>query len=236
MDTQVIQIDALRRFTRLWHWSREMNLLDIGKYAANSEELGAFEDIYDINSSFSLSPNTIKVGKSTKTFERSILIILDILGNKLTPAPLAKQIQEWLISCLCDYNDLPRILDILLVSLLHPNTARISVQYFLNNAILASSSQLLSVLPFDLNDDDSEQLNASNYESKVYAISNEGGNVKYHVNAAGGVPSSAPSSSNQQQTFLLTSLADQSSAPANTNTSSNNGSFFSFRTTLSAFL
>ena len=209
-------MDAIRRFTRLWHWSREMNLLDMSKLVNNTEEIGIFEDMYDINSSFSLSSNTI--GKSKKTFERSILIILELLGNKMTPAPIAKQIQEWLLSCICDYNDLSRIIDILLVSLLHPNTARVSIQYYLNNVIWASSANLLSVLPFSQNDDD-EQLNASNYESKVYAISNEGGNVKYHVNNSNTVSTSVP---NQQQTFLLTSLGDQSSLPSSTNSNNSN--------------
>ena len=136
----------------------------------------------------------------------------------MTPAPLAKQIQEWLLSCICDYNDLPRIIDILLVSLLHPNTARVSIQYFLNNVILASSANLLSVLPHTQTDED-DHLNSSSYESKVYAISNEGGNVKYHVNAANLQTNSASSAPSQQQTFLLTSLPDQSSLPS---TASNN--------------
>ena len=93
-----------------------------------------------------------------------------------------------------------------------------------NNVILASSANLLSVLPFSQVEDD-EQSNASNYESKVYAISNEGGNVKYHVNNSNSVSASVP---NQQQTFLLTSLGDQSSLPSSSNSNNSNRIFTLF--------
>ena len=217
------QVDALKRFTRLWHWSREMNLQEKLNNIPNlNDDLNTLEDIYDLNSTFTLSSSPIKIGRINKTFERSLLIVLDMLNNRMTPAPLAKLIQEWLISCICDYNDLPRLLDILLVSLLHPNTARVSVQFFLSN-LIATSSSLLSALPFSMIDDENNEQNELNYESKVYAISNEGGNVKYHVNDAINkqANSGSAASTPNQQLFLLTSL-DQSALPANASASTNN--------------
>lgn len=160
-----------------------------------------------------------------------------MLADKDTPTTLSKLIKEWLISCICEYNDLPRILDILVVSLLHPSTARVSVQLFLNkilaqsaspsNQLISSTSSPNKSIAFYLNDElnsadgSSGQVTESSslirtIESKVYAISNEGGNVKYHVNdpsAASSTSQSANRANSKQagneKTFLLTSI-DQS--------------------------
>lgn len=192
-----LKIDAFKRFTRLWHWSRELN--------SNSDS--RIDDNFLNNDEFSVS--TIKYGKLTKTFERCLLILLDMLGKEETPRSLSKLIQEWIVNCITDYNDLARLVDILLVSLMHPSTARVSIQYFLNN-ILNSTNK------FYLNEEENENCSSSssenslNYESKVYAISNEGGNVKYHVNESMTNKSiNSTHNNSSQQMFMLTSL-DQS--------------------------
>lgn len=151
------QMDSLKRFSRLWHWSREINKLTV-----KDESLDSL-DIF----SFNLA-TTLTLTKSSKTFERSLLIILDILNDKRTPSALVKLIQEWLLTLICEYNDLPRILDILLVSLLHPNSARVSVQYFIHNLVNSAvpSGSLLSKMSY-YNDDCNV---TSDYESKVYTF------------------------------------------------------------------
>jgi hypothetical protein len=167
------QMDSLKRFTRLWHWSREINNLSI-KQDEPLDSLDMF--------SFNLA-TTLTLNKSTKTFERSLLIILDILNDNKAPSAIHKLIQEWLLNLICEYNDLPRILDILLVSLLHPASARVSVQYFIHNLVNSSAQtqSLLSMMPYYA-EHEAANTSLADYESKVYAISSEGGNVKYHVN------------------------------------------------------
>jgi len=166
-------MDSFKRFSRLWHWSREINNLST-KHDDTFDNIDIF--------SFNLA-TTLTLNKSTKTFERSLLIILDILNDNRAPSAMHKLIQEWLLNLICEYNDLPRILDILLVSLLHPASARVSVQYFIHNLVNSSAQTqtLLSMMPF-YSENDSANASLVDYESKVYAISNEGGHVKYHVN------------------------------------------------------
>ena len=196
----------MKRFARLWHWSRELS---------NSTQYKSSEELDDMNECFNFSTHSSLI-KLNKTFERSLLIILDVFSDSSTPAPLIKLIQEWLMSLICDYNDLPRILDILLVSLLHPNTARVSVQHFIAN-LLASSSSTAIATPFF--DEETEHEANDDYESKVYAISNEGGNVKYHVNEAS---KNTTSSSNQQLMLvtMLTSPENSTNSAASTSSAS----------------
>lgn len=150
------QMDSLKRFNRLWHWSREINNLSI-----KDEPLDNL-DIF----SFNLA-TTLTLNKSTKTFERSLLIILDILNDKKAPSAIVKLIQEWLMGLISDYNDLPRILDILLVSLLHPTSARVSIQYFVHN-LLNSSVQNESFLSVTQYANEDSNANIVDYESKVF--------------------------------------------------------------------
>ena len=177
------KIDSFKRFTRLWHWSRELN---------------SSKDLQDIEE---LSVSTIKYGKLTKTFEKFLLILFDHLTKEDTPSSLNKIIQEWLASCIADYNDLGRLLDILLVCLVHPSTARVSIQHFIDNLLNADGAKP------SLIEDNSDN---SSYESKVYAISNEDGNVKYHVNNTENIIKPT----NQQQMFMLTSI-EQSTQSVN---------------------
>ena len=210
-DTLIRQLDSLKRFIRLWHWSREINSIN-----QTNDDL---DDLSDFMNDFINLKTTLTFKRSTKSFERSLLIILDMLNDKSTPSAIIKLIQDWLITLICDYNDLPRLLDILLVSLLQPSTARVSVQHFIANLI--TNSFQTTTLPINSTNDSTEP--EPDYESKVYAISNEGGNVKYHVNEL----TNNKKPTNQQQQFLLTSLnlnQSSSSLPSLTNGSSLNNS------------
>lgn len=141
--------------------------------------------------------------------------------------------KDWLLSAICDYNDLPRILDVLLVSLLHPSTARVSVQQFINKILImmpaasyhgGSPSKQVNFGAHSIYEDGDTSLDNSDnirlYESKVYAISNEGGQVRYHVNGAPmsssvSTPAKTPTTDAQQagqNKMLLMPHADQSSS------------------------
>jgi hypothetical protein len=209
-QTLSAQIDSFKRFTRLWHWSREYNSSMIqnissmngygNQFNIMNQDLGdlgtADCDLLSIDNELQI--NSVKHVKLTKTFERSLLIIIDMLSDeKNTSKTMSKLIHDWLHTCITDYNDLPRIVDILLVSLLHTSTARVSVQNFLGK-ILSNSSHKSKLFNENLNNNsnrNSEDLDDFSYESRVYAISNEGGNVKYHVNN-----NFIPSSSSVEQT------------------------------------
>jgi hypothetical protein len=181
------QIDAFKRFTRLWHWSREYsinsNSSDNHASMSGASTTASNDDCcFGVDDEFPV--NTIKYVRLRRTFERALLILIDMLAdeNERTSKTMSKLIQDWLLNCIHDYNDLPRIIDIMLVSLLHPGTSRVSVQNFLNKVmssslgVAAGSANKAS----DKNEDETDK--DFDYESKVYAISNEGGNVKYHVN------------------------------------------------------
>ena len=143
---ETMQLDTIRRFIHLWHWSKE------------------------------LQNNTTQQQQSrkiVKTFERCVFMLIDLIDK--STSPVNKLIQEWLNKSIND-GDLCRILDILIISLLHPNTTRLSVQFYnkLNESGLEiKNSQQTKKVSSSSSDD---------YESKVYAISNEKGNVVYHVN------------------------------------------------------
>ncbi|KAB7504316.1 Protein dopey-1-like protein [Armadillidium nasatum] len=101
--------------------------------------------------------------------------------------------QNWLSESL-NYGDLNRILDPILLHLLHPYTRRISVQHV--NIEQISSSTKGSTFNLDMVD---EQIN----ESKIYAISSVGGEVMYHISKK----ESSNYTSFKKQTLALTSLS-----------------------------
>lgn len=194
------RIDAFKRFTRLWHWSRELNVSTAGSGSVSSSSEESLDD--------EMPASTIKYVRLTKTFERSLLILIDTMSDMsedgTSSKTLTKLIQDWLTTCIYEYNDLPRIFDIMLVSLLHPTTARVSVHHFLGKVMSASG-----LIGGDgVKDSNGDMNDKDDYESKVYAISNEGGNVKYHV-SKDSPQLQTPGSS--QQMLLLTSI-DQTSA------------------------
>ena len=136
---ETMQLDTIRRFIHLWHWSKE------------------------------LQSNTFHSGhkqarKIVKTFERCVFMLIDLIDK--STSPVNKLIQEWLSKSIND-GDLCRILDILIISLLHPNTTRVSVQFYNQ---LSNNSK-----PSNVKNANSSENNNDSYESKVYAISNEKG-------------------------------------------------------------
>jgi hypothetical protein len=185
------QIDAFKRFTRLWHWSREYTPSSSSTASGNGAVASSLNavtmsnnGIDDYGAEDDELPVSTKYGRLRRTFERALLILIDMLaGESATSKTMSKLIQDWLLTCIYDYNDLPRIMDTMLVSLLHPGTARVSVQHFLGKVMSANSSKAAEGKSSDELAADKEL----DYESKVYAISNEGGNVKYHVNGSSSV-------------------------------------------------
>lgn len=126
----------------------------------------------------------------TNTFDRTVLIIFDLIDKSI--APVNRIIQEWLLRCIYD-SDLDRILNLFLVYLLHPATSRVSIQFINQEKPLEQSLDSSNDTSFD-------------YESKVYAISNEKGNIVYHVNDKQD-KASKPMPQNQQS-ILLASLPE----------------------------
>ncbi|CAM4958947.1 unnamed protein product [Rotaria socialis] len=68
----------------------------------------------------------ITYGHLSKTFERCLLIVLSIL-NESNNRCLRSMVQQWTFDCFIN-GDMYRIFDVILIMLLHPDTARISVQ------------------------------------------------------------------------------------------------------------
>ncbi len=150
VDDELVQLDTIKRFINLWHWSKEIH-----------------NDYYFLNK---LNLNNLYMSK--KTFERSILIILD-LADKCN-ANVNKYIQEWLLKCINDF-DLCCIMDILITCLLHPSTARVSIQFFNSNDAVNRVSASKADSMATNRGSTSSVSDLTDYESKVYAISNEKG-------------------------------------------------------------
>lgn len=116
----------------------------------------------------------------------------------------------------------------LLVSLLHPSTARVSIQHFINKILNSipttshsgGSPSKSANLYSNYDDGDTSLDNSDNirmHESKVYAISNEGGQVRYHVNGSQipssvSTPAKTPTDQQNANKLLLMAHADQSGA------------------------
>ena len=138
---ETMQLDTIRRFIHLWHWSKELQ----NNTTQPSQE----------------------IRKIVKTFERCVFMLIDLIDK--STSPVNKLIQEWLNKSIND-GDLCRILDILIISLLNPNTSRISIQFY---NLLSSNNQSNASRKNRKNSNNSNE--DSQYENKVYAISNEKG-------------------------------------------------------------
>ncbi|XP_013389897.1 LOW QUALITY PROTEIN: protein dopey-1-like [Lingula anatina] len=101
-----------------------------------------------------------------RTFERSLFVLLDSLI--LDSSPTKMLATEWLQHAI-QRGDINRVLEPVLLLLLHPDTARISIQH-------VDIHQPRKVRLSESNDE-------SDHEAKIYAISSEGGNVIYHVSS-----------------------------------------------------
>lgn len=127
-------MEALQRFTKLWHVGRELQL---------------------------------KEPQHRKLFHRCSLKLLDnLLLNE--NSPLKIETQTWLVQSLMR-GDIARLLDPILLMLLDPATARMSILH-------------VSIQHSNANCDFREATSqADDSYSKIYAISSVDGNVIYHV-------------------------------------------------------
>lgn len=117
-----------------------------------------------------------------REFDRPLFFMLDSLSHKLDPHNA--QAVDWLNQCLKN-GDIARILEPLLFILLHPDTARLSVQH------ISVHQSDPSECPGNNNPKDGQRMNESDSaaqameEAKIYAISCTGGNTLYHVSPEG---------------------------------------------------
>ncbi|PVD28894.1 hypothetical protein C0Q70_11489 [Pomacea canaliculata] len=100
-----------------------------------------------------------------RTFDRSMFVLLDSLKEE---GSTAKSLALTWLTQAVQRGDISRILRPILLMLLHPDTARISIQHV--------SVQETKKTPVSEVDSD------SNHEANIYAISSDGGNVTFHVN------------------------------------------------------
>ncbi|GLG96492.1 Uncharacterized protein GBIM_03458 [Gryllus bimaculatus] len=108
--------------------------------------------------------------RTLRTFDRSLLKMLDHL-QRPESCPLRLQAQAWLLHSLVR-GDVARLLDPLLLLLLEPNTARLSVLH----VSIQHSNTVVSGSDARTADGPDERASA-----RIYAISSVDGNVIYHV-------------------------------------------------------
>ncbi|KAL3881558.1 hypothetical protein ACJMK2_027984, partial [Sinanodonta woodiana] len=132
-ENEVERIESFKKFTILWHLTRDIK-------------------------------TEIIPGKPLRTYERSMFVVLDSL--KVEASPVKILAATWLTHVV-QHGDISRVMEPFLMMLLHPDTARVSIQH-------VNIHQPRKVRLSESEDDSSQ-------EAKIYAISSEGGNVIYHV-------------------------------------------------------
>ncbi|CAF3476948.1 unnamed protein product, partial [Rotaria sp. Silwood2] len=141
----------------------QLSLTHIQQYENESIIIDAYKRFFKLwNSTRDIS--IITYGHLTKTFERCFLIVMNIL-NESNNRCLRSMVQQWTYDCFI-HGDMYRIFDILLVMLLHPDTARISIQRLhpIAHKEYFSNRQLNSI----------DQLsNNSNFQVQESTISND---------------------------------------------------------------
>ncbi|KAJ1521187.1 hypothetical protein ONE63_002877 [Megalurothrips usitatus] len=132
----------------------------IGEFINQDDEEGQLRGFQSFTTLWHASREIANRGK--RPFLKSLLRMLDNLALP-DSSPLKLAAQSWLLHTLLR-GDIPRLLDPLLLPLLAPTTARVSV-------LRVSIQHRSTVLPTE----------ADKAESRIYAISSEDGNVIYHV-------------------------------------------------------
>ncbi|XP_023718221.1 protein dopey-1 homolog isoform X2 [Cryptotermes secundus] len=113
------------------------------------------------------------INRNLRTFDKSLLKMLDNL-LLVESCPLKLLAQSWLLhSFLC--GDISRLLDPLLLMLLDPVTARMSVLH----VSIEHSNTVLTCAMKDVENGDN--LDENSATAKIYAVSSVDGNVIYHV-------------------------------------------------------
>ncbi|XP_043188734.1 protein dopey-1-like [Amphibalanus amphitrite] len=128
----------------------------------------------------------------SRSFDRCLLLMLDCLRDP--SGPLHAVARTWLTHTL-QRGDVTRIMEPLLLLLLTPSTARVSVQH-------------INVRATESDAKESDEL------GRVYAISSVEGNVIYHVSEEAGAPAAAARrASAARKLMTLTSVAGPGGAP-----------------------
>ncbi|CAL1528923.1 unnamed protein product [Lymnaea stagnalis] len=128
-----------------------------------TERISAFKKfsvLWHLTRSIKTEPNP---SRSPRTFDRSMFVVLDSLKEETS---ITKTLAMTWLTHVIQRGDTSRVLQPLLLMLLHPDTARISIQH-----VSVHKPKKISV------SDEGED----NIEAKIYAISSEGGNVIYHL-------------------------------------------------------
>ncbi|XP_074662898.1 protein DOP1A-like [Tubulanus polymorphus] len=135
------------------------------------------------------------LGMPPRTFDRSMFVILDSLQSDISTTKSLTH--SWMTHAI-QRGDIARILEPILLMLLNPDTARISIQHV----------NVLDQRKVCLKDDNNENTVDSNdlSEARIFAISNEGGNVIYHVSAKG--QTITKKKAEELQTLTLTTAVD----------------------------
>ncbi|KAJ8315121.1 hypothetical protein KUTeg_007271 [Tegillarca granosa] len=134
-DDQITRIEAFKKFTILWHLTRDTRV--------------------------NLSP-----GQSPRTFDRSMFVLLDSLKEETSAG---KTVASTWLTHVIQRGDISRVIGPLLLMLLHPDTARVSVQH-----VNIHQPRKVKI---------SESNEENDVEARIYAISSDGGNIIYHVSA-----------------------------------------------------
>jgi hypothetical protein len=140
---------------------------------------------------------------SIREFDRPLFFMLDALTHKLDAFNALSL--DWLHQGLV-HNDIARILEPILLILLHPDTNRISVQH-VNSQPFDESTDACnrSVCSQSDNrrrkDKSNEDILAS--EANIYAISSSDGNVVYHTSSDGKRRFASPSNMSAKSTSIL---------------------------------
>ncbi|CAG9763113.1 unnamed protein product [Ceutorhynchus assimilis] len=139
LSYDLVTVKYIKQFCTLWHLGRDLTI--------------------------KLPPNK----NHTKSFDRSLLKILDLLQNK--DKPTLQLLAESFLNHALLHQDIPRILNPILLKLLASNTARVSIRH-------------VNIQDNDIQNEQLDQDNQKIVESqtkKIYAVSNVNGNVMYHM-------------------------------------------------------
>ncbi|XP_042147641.1 protein dopey-1 isoform X6 [Ixodes scapularis] len=144
------------------------------------------------NLKFKSTPSSL-----VRSFDRCLFQMLHCLSRPWGPQRAASQV--WLNHSLLR-GDLARLLEPPMMVLLHPDTARISVQHVSVHSGMAATVEPVPVLARD---------EASSSEARIFAISSVGGNVIYHVDkakVAAGAVAPLASVNPEKRVLALTSI------------------------------
>ncbi|KFM80811.1 Protein dopey-1, partial [Stegodyphus mimosarum] len=136
----------------------------------------------------------------TRVFDRCLFLMLDNLGKETGPQKALSQ--AWLNHSL-QRGDVARFLEPILLILLHPDSARVSVQHV---SVHCPRKVILS--------DDRDNQHHEDVEAKVYAISSISGHVIYHISDDSRPSSQQPSP--ERKILALTSVINDDSNKGST--------------------